>query len=66
MMEISNTYTSQGLKLSVIPYITNQLVNPQLWNSNFCPISLFKINEYLEGNTKNTICLPLKIVAFIN
>ena len=45
--------------------ITNQPVDPQLWDSNFCPISLFGIDEYLEDNTKNITCSPLKIMAFI-
>jgi len=32
----------------VIPYQANQSVDPQLWNGNFCPISLFEVDEYLK------------------
>jgi len=53
------------MKPSVIPCAINQPTDPQLWDGNFCPISLFEINEYLKSNTKNIKCLLLRMVAFI-
>jgi len=43
------------LEPSVIPYLINQSINPQLQNGSFCPISIFEINKYLEGNAKNSL-----------
>jgi len=64
-MVSNDTYIFQGMEPSVIPYAINQPVDPQLWDSNFCPISLFEMNEYLEDNTKNITCSLLRMVAFI-
>jgi len=52
-----NMYESQGLELSAIHYTDNQLVNLQLWDSSFCHISIFSINNYLEEDAKNIVCL---------
>ena len=40
-------------------------MDPQLWDGSFCPISIFGINEYLEGNAKNITCSLYRMVAFI-
>lgn len=64
-MEINNTSTSQSLKLLIIPYTTNQPADPQLWDSNFCLISLFEIYEYLKDDTQNVTFSLLKMMAFI-
>jgi len=50
---------------SVIPCAINQPADPQLWNGNFCSISLFGMNEYLEDNTKNITCSLLRMIVFI-
>ena len=53
------------MKILVISYAINQLVDLQLWNGNFYLISLFGINKYLENNAKNIIYSLLRMVAFI-
>ena len=37
----------------------------QLQDGNFYPISLFRINKYLEDDAKNIICSLFRMVAFI-
>ena len=61
----NNICISQGMEPLVISYTINQPVDPQLWDGNFSPTSLFRINEYLEENTKNITYLLLRIVTFI-
>jgi len=63
--KINNTSISQDLKPLVISYTINQSMGPQLWDSNFCPISFFRINKYLECNAKNITCSLFRIVVFI-
>ena len=65
IIEINNTSVPQGLEPSAIPYIANQPMDPQLWDGNFCPISLFGLDEYLKGDTKNIMCSLLRMVTFI-
>ena len=36
-----------------------------LCDSNFCPISLFRINKNLKDDVKNITCLLLRMVAFV-
>jgi len=43
------------LKSSAISYQINQLADLQLWDSKFTPISLFGVNKYLAGDTRNII-----------
>ena len=64
-MDNNNTDMPQDIELSMIPYAINQPADPQLWDGSFCSISIFRMNEYLEGNTKNIICSLLRIAAFI-
>ena len=61
----NNTSMSQDIKLSVFLYTVNQLINLQLLDSSFCPISLFKINEFLDSDAKNITCSLPRIVSFI-
>jgi len=35
-----------------------------LWNRSFYPISIFQVNKYLEGDTKNIACSLYRIFAF--
>jgi len=49
----------------VISYQANQLMDPQLWDSYFCSISLSEIDKYLARNIKNIICLLLRMTVFI-
>ena len=65
IMEINCRNVLEGLKFSVISYQVNQLVDLQLWDSDFCPISLFEINKYLENNVKNIIYSFLRMAVFI-
>ena len=62
---VNNTCVPQDIETTAIPYLDNQPVDSQLWNGNFCLISLFGIDIYLEGNTKNITCSLLRIMAFI-
>ena len=55
----------QDLEPSVISYSINQSTDLQLWDGSFCLISLFVINDYLEGNAKNITCLLYRIAVFI-
>jgi len=64
-MEIDCENVSQGLEPLVIPYQADQPVDPNLWDGNFCPISLFSVDNYLEGDTKNVTCSLLRMVTFI-
>ena len=49
---INDVCILQGLKPSVISYANNQPTDLQLWDSNFCSVSIFEMNKYLEGNAK--------------
>jgi len=53
---INDVCILQGLKPSVISYANNQPTDLQLWDSNFCFISLSRTNEYLEDNAKKFTC----------
>ena len=61
----NNICAFQSVEPSIFSYTANQFVNLQLWDGSFCPVSLFGMNEYLEGNTRNITCSLLRIVAFI-
>jgi len=41
------------------------LFSSLLWDGSFCPISIFGINEYFEGDAKNIACPLYRIAAFI-
>jgi len=62
---LNNSCPTQGLEPSVLPYVANQPVDSQLWDSNFCPILIFGMNEYLEGDTRNIMCSLHRIAAFV-
>ena len=47
--------SSQSLEPSVILYQANQLADLQLWDSNFCLISLFDVDKYLASDVKNDV-----------
>jgi len=36
-----------------------------LWDGNFCPVSIFEVNEYLEEDAKNIICSSYRIAVFV-
>jgi len=40
-------------------------VGPQLWNRNFCSVSLFGTSEFLTGDAKNIACFLQRIATFI-
>ena len=56
---------THGIEPTAILYTVNQPVDPQLWDSNFCSISIFGMNKYLEGDAKNIMCSLLRIAVFI-
>ena len=64
-MNNNNIYSPKSLEPSTILYSINQPTDLQLWDSSFCPISIFEINEYLEDNAKNITCSLYKIATFI-
>jgi len=49
---------------SVIPYQANGPADPNLWDGNFAPISLFGIDKFLKDNAKNIACFLQKMVVF--
>jgi len=49
---INNILTFPNLEPLVIPYQANQLVDLQLWDSNFVLIFLYDIDKFLASNTK--------------
>jgi len=55
----------QSLQSLVIPYVDNTSTDSQLWDGNFCPISIFGMDKYLEDDARNIICLLHRIVMFI-
>ena len=63
-MNVNNIYL-QELEPFTIPYSINQSVYLQLWNGNFCSISIFSVNDYLEGDAKNIACSLYKMATFI-
>jgi len=64
-VESNDTNTTHNFELTVILYTVSQSADPQLWDGNFCPISIFGMNEYFEGNVKNITYSPHRIMAFI-
>jgi len=48
-----NMCTAQGLEMSSIPYKDYQLVEPNSWDGEAYPLSIFGTNEFLEINSKN-------------
>ena len=65
LTDISNKSIPHDLEPAAISYSTNQLTDPQLWNGNFCLISIFSINKYLNGNAKNIVCSLYRIATFV-
>ena len=63
--QINNMSMFQDIEPSVILYRVNQPVDLQLQNGSFCPISLFRINEYLEDDVKNITCSLFRKTSFI-
>jgi len=45
--------------------LINQPVDLQLWDGNFCPVSIFGVNKYLEEDAKNIICSLYRIAVFV-
>jgi len=60
--DTNNMLFSLNLEPLVILYQTDQLADPQLWDINFAPISLFDI---LTGDIKNIACFLQRIAIFI-
>jgi len=46
---------SNPINPTVIPYNKNHLAGPTLWDSNFCPVSIFGTKECFEQDTANII-----------
>ena len=62
---IDNMYFLQGFETLAIPYSINQLANSQLWDSNFCLVSIFEVNEYLKDDAKNIVCSLYRMAVFV-
>ena len=62
---IDNTTASPILESSAISYQENQLVDPNLWDSIFALISIFRVDQYISDNTQNITCFLLQIAQFI-
>jgi len=62
---MDNTTASPILESSAISYQENQPVDPNLWDSIFVLISIFRVDQYISGNTQNITCFLLQIAQFI-
>ena len=62
---MDNTTASLILESSAISYQENQPVDPNLWDSIFVLISIFRVDQYISGNTQNITCFLLQIAQFI-
>jgi len=51
--------------LTVIPYSTNVLADPSLWDSNFTATSLFGTNEFLQSDIHNMACSLQRMACFL-
>jgi len=60
-----NIYASQGFKSSSIPYGDYKLVEPNSWDRNALPISLFSSNNFLDINSKTISTSLLQMAGFI-
>jgi len=70
--EAPNHATSSNIDISmepsppeVIPYSTNVLADPSLWDGNFIATSLFGTNEFLNSNINNIMCSLKRIACFL-
>ena len=64
LINISNIDIFTELSLpKVIPYSTNVLADPSLWDGNFTAISLFGTNEFLNSDINNITC-SLQCMAY--
>ena len=55
-----------NLGASLIPYSKSKLANPNFWNSNFNPISIFRTIKKSMNNVKNVIVSLNHISFFID
>ena len=62
---MDNTTASLILESSAISYQENQPVDPNLCDSIFVLISIFRVDQYISGNTQNITCFLLQIAQFI-
>jgi len=49
----------------VIPYSTNVLADPNLWDGNFTATSLFSTNKFLQSNVRNMACSLQHMAYFL-
>jgi len=49
----------------VIPYSTNVLADPTLWDGNFTATSLFSTNEFLNSDINNISCSLQRMACFL-
>jgi len=50
---------------AIIPYSANVLADPNLWDSDFRPTSLFGTNEFLQSNVRNMACSLQQMASFL-
>ena len=60
-----NIYAPQGLKSSSIPYEDYKLAEPNSWDGNTLPISLFSTNNFLDIDSKTISTSLLQMANFI-
>jgi len=49
---VSTNESIPNTKPSIIPYQTNGPIDPNLWDSNFFPISLLGVDKFLNSDAK--------------
>ena len=62
--ETSNNVTDL-VTPSAIPYESNALADPNLWDGHFGSVSLFGTNEVLQNDARNISCSLIRIAQFI-
>ena len=61
----SQAFSSQLSPPEVIPYSTNVLADPSLWDGRFGATFLFGTNKFLQGNILNMVYSPQCMATFL-
>ena len=65
IQSMENTPARPILESLATPYQENHPMDPNLWNSSFALISIFRVDQYIEDDAQNIICSLYQIVLFI-
>jgi len=65
VVNTSNIDLQQEFHVVLLAYDINQLVEPNAWNREVCPILIFRTMEFLEINLKNIFISLLPMANYI-